>query len=225
MRPLWLHEELVLLALREKEGTFVPSMLGVAAGGGLAAELLLNGRIRLEGERSLVTLVSNKKFRNRNLDRCLELLETAHRRAALQNWVSRFMSIGGLGHLISEDLCRLGVLREDEKRILWLFRKRIYPEVNPAPENKLVERLRVAIFTDTPDVDPRTVVLISLARATGLLEVPFDKSRLEKRKDRIDRLVNGELLGKVSREIVASIQAMLAVSAATAVMVATMTIR
>ncbi|HEC03423.1 MAG TPA: hypothetical protein ENI81_07790 [Phycisphaerales bacterium] len=71
----------------------------------------------------------------------------------------------------------------------------------------LIERLRQAIFTDTCDVDPRTVVLVSLANSTGLLKVPFDKKMLKRRKARIDRIVNGEITGKAAQEAIQAMQA------------------
>jgi hypothetical protein len=38
-----------------------------------------------------------------------------------------------------------GVLREEVDRVLWLFRRRIYPEVDPGPERELLQRLRRAV--------------------------------------------------------------------------------
>ena len=60
--PLYLHEEIMLLALRDEEGTVeFGSMYGYALGGAILAELLLAGRISVEeGKRKLVNLVSDE---------------------------------------------------------------------------------------------------------------------------------------------------------------------
>jgi hypothetical protein len=90
---------------------------------------------------------------------------------------------------------------------LLLFTRKIYPELNPVPERRLIERLRQAIFTDGRDIDPRTVVLVSLADSTGLLKVVFDKKKLKGRKDRIKEISNGEITGKAAKEAIQAMQA------------------
>ena len=51
--PLYLHEEIVLLALRDQEGTFQPAgRYPYAIGGALLAELLFAQRIRVEQDTS-----------------------------------------------------------------------------------------------------------------------------------------------------------------------------
>jgi protein-disulfide isomerase-like protein with CxxC motif len=108
---------------------------------------------------------------------------------------------------VARQLCRRGILRADEDKVLLIFTRKIYPEVNPEPENKLIERLRRAIFTDTRDIDPRTVVLLSLANSTGLLKVVFDKKKLKGRKARIKQIVDGEITGKAATEAIQAMQA------------------
>jgi hypothetical protein len=90
---------------------------------------------------------------------------------------------------------------------LLLFTRKIYPEINPEPERKLIERLRQAIFTDSRDIEPRTVVLVSLANSTGLLKIVFDKKKLKGRKARIEEIINGEITGKAAKEAIQAMQA------------------
>ena len=207
---LYLHEEIMLLALRNEEGTIAAGpTYQYAIGAAALAELLLNQRIAVDqsGKRKLVNLVSSIPFDEPLLDQCLEKVTTAKRRAALQTWVSRFASVKNLKHLVARQLCKRGILRADEDKVLLIFTRKIYPEVNPEPERELIERLRHAIFTDAADVDSRTVVLVSLAKAAGLLKVPFDKKMLKTRKARIEQIVNGEITGKAAREAIQAMQA------------------
>ena len=207
---LYLQEEIMLLALRDEEGTIAAGgTYQYAIGAAVLAELLMSQRIVVDqsGKRKLVNLVNPAPLGEPLLDRCLEKITTAKRRAALQTWVSRFAGVKNLKHLVAQGLCRRGILRADEDKVLLIFTRKIYPEVNPEPERRLIERLRQAIFTDTADVDPRTVVLLSLANSADVLRVVFDRKMLKSRKARIEQIVNGEITGKAAKEAIQAMQA------------------
>ena len=93
---LHLHEEIMLLALRDKEGTID---LGVnyqyAIGGAISAELLMKGRIAVEQVRKkkLVHVVNTESLYDPLIDECLGKIVNAKRRATLQTWVSRFAGV------------------------------------------------------------------------------------------------------------------------------------
>jgi len=208
---LFLHEEILLLALRDEEGTIASggTMYQYAIGAALLAELLLSKRIEVEqsGKRKLVNLVSPTLLDEPLVDECLGKVNSAKRRAVLQTWVSRFAGVKNLKHRVAQQLCRRGILRADEDKVLLLFTRKIYPEVNPGPERELIRRLEHAIFTETRDIDPRTVVLLSLANSTGLLKIVFDKKKLKGRKARIEQIVKGEITGKATTEVIEAMQA------------------
>ncbi|MHC4727175.1 MAG: GOLPH3/VPS74 family protein [Planctomycetota bacterium] len=212
---LFLHEEVMLLALRDEEGTIASgTMYQYAIAAAILSELLLNKRISVDQARKnkLVNLISSTPLGESLIDQCLEKICNAKRRASLQTWVSRFASIKNLKHRAAQQLCDRGILRATEDTILLLFTRKIYPELNPVPERRLIERLRRAIFTDSRNVDPRTVVLISLADSTGLLKVVFDKKKLKDRKARIKEISNGEITGKAAKEAIEALQAAIMVA-------------
>jgi Golgi phosphoprotein 3 len=207
---LFLHEEILLLALRDKEGTIASgTMYQYAIGAALLAELLLSKRIEVEqqSKRKLVNLIDPTPLGEPLIDECLNKISSAKRRAVLQTWVSRFTGVKNLKHLVAKQLCRCGILRAEEDKVLLLFTRKIYPEINAVPERELIRRLEHAIFTDTKDIDLRTVVLLSLANSTGILKVVFDKKKLKSRKARIEQIVNGEITGKAATEAIQAIQA------------------
>lgn len=207
---LHLHEEIILLALRDKEGTID---LGVnyqyAIGGAILAELLMKGRISLEQvkKKKFVNVVSKESLYDPLIDECLGKIVHAKRRATLQTWVSRFAGLKKLKHRVAKQLCQRGILREDENKLMLIFKRKIYPELNPEPEKKLIEKLKNAIFTDTDLIDPETVVLISLAKSSDLLKIIFDKKELKKRKERIEKIINGEIVGEATKEAIQAMQA------------------
>jgi hypothetical protein len=207
---LFLHEEVMLLALRDEEWTIASgTMYQYAIGAAILAELLLNQRIALDEskKKKFVNLISSTPLGEPLIDQCLAKIGNAKRRASLQTWVSRFAGVKNLKHRVAQQLCDRGILRASEDKILLLFSRKIYPEINPEPERRLIERLRQAIFTDSRDVDARTVVLVSLAEGTGLLKVVFDKKELKGRKARIKEISNGEITGKAAKEAIEAMQA------------------
>jgi Golgi phosphoprotein 3 len=207
---LFLHEEITLLALRDKEGTFqIGATYDYAVGGAVLAELLLSGRIVVEetGRRKLANLISSEPLGDPIIDECLQKVRCAKRRAALQTWVTRFAGVKKLRLRMGEQLCSRRILRADKDNILWVFTRKVYPELDPVPERQLIDRMRKAIFTDRQDIDPRTVILISLAKSSGLLNVVFDKKELRSRKARIERTINGEVTGKATKEAIAAMRA------------------
>ncbi len=214
---LYLHEEVLLLALRNEEGTApFGSNYAFSLAAAVIAELMLNRRIRIaDKKRSLIEMTDALPVGDSILDDCLERIVKARRRARIETWVNRFVALR-LTDRVARSLCRKGVLKANEDRILWIFKRRIYPELNPEPERNLIERLRSAIFTDQKDISPRTAALLSLARPTGLLEMAFDRNDLKKRQDRLAKVCNGLVLGQATSESIEAAQqaAMIAASVA-----------
>jgi len=208
---LHLYEEIMLLALRDEEGTVASgAMYRYAIGGAILAELLLEQRLRIEEPRKnkkLVTLASDEPLGDALLDESLERIAGAKRRQRPETWVSHFANIKHLKHRVATQLCRRRILKADEDKVLLIFTRKIYPEINPEPERHLIERLRQAIFTDTEAIDPRTVVLVSLASNTGILPIVFNKKELKGRKKRIEQVINGEVAGKATKDAIAAMQA------------------
>lgn len=216
---LYLYEEILLLALRDDKGTLATGFIAQALAGAALAELLLAGRICVEESRKqLVDIHDTRRFEDPVMDACLLKMEAATRRAALRTWVNRLASIRGLHHTAAQQLCRRGILRADEDKVLFIFTRKIYPEINPTPERRILERLRRAIFEDSDRVDPRTAILVALAQGTGLLNQAFGRKELKVRKRRIEQIVNGDVVGKATKEVIAACQAAMtaAIVAATA---------
>ncbi len=220
---LHMHEQLMLLALRDEKGTIESkaSMYAYALGGAILSELLLAERIRLtEDKKKLVDLLHDGPMNEPVLDECLELIASAKRRRKAADWVSRFASLKNLRHRVAQGLCRRRILRDSEDKVLLIFTRKVYPEIDPAPERRLIEQLHEAIFTEATSLDPQTAILLSLAHGTGMLAIHFDKKELKRRKHRIEQIANGDLIGGAAREAVQAAQAA-AQAAQVAIMAAT----
>ena len=206
---LLLHEEITLLALQEEKGTFaLEAKYLYAIGAAILAELLLSNLIRVEeSEKKLVNPVSTTPIGEPVIDECFEKITKAKKSASLRDWVSRFVRMKDLKHRVAAQLCSRGVLQATEDKVLFIFKRKLYSQINLQPRKNLVERLRLAIFTDTGDVEPRTVILVSLMNSAGLLEMVLDKKGLKDRKTRIERIINGESTGPAAEEAIAAMQA------------------
>jgi hypothetical protein len=210
---LYIYEEVMLLALRDEQGTIAIGFPEQLVAGAILAELLLDGHISIDKTRKQLVDV---KFRKRTgdpiIDECLEKMRAAKRRASLQAWINRLAGIKQLRHKVAQQLCDRKILRAGEDKILLLFKRRIYPEINPLPETKIIDRLREAVFNDRRQLNPRTIVLVSLANGADLLQKTFGRQEIKTRKKRIEQIAKGDLTGEATREVIAACQAALIVA-------------
>lgn len=210
VNDLFLHEEIMLLSLKDEEGTIASgTVYNFAVGGAILAELLLGRRVTVDpsGKKKLLTVSKTEPVNDALIDEWLIKMNSAKRRKTLQQWVTQIADTKDLKHRIALQLCRRGILKMDEKKMLLLFTQRIYPEINPAPERAIIDRLHQAIFTETDRVDARTVVLLSLAKSAAILPVIFGKKEIKQRKTRIERVINGDIAGKATKEAIEAMQA------------------
>jgi hypothetical protein len=184
-------------------------MFQQAVGGAILAELILEGRLKtvVDGRSTYATVVDPTPLDDDVLDDCLERVATASRRGKLATWVQRFGGMKGVKHRVAASLVRKGILREDEGRVMLLFTRRLYPELDPVHERRIVERIEAAISSDTATVDPRTTVLIALAHHAGLLKVNIDRARLRARRDRVRSIIKGDAVGNATKQAVEATQA------------------
>jgi hypothetical protein len=213
-KPLFLYEEIMLLALRNEQGTVTTGFLEYAVAGAVLAELLLDRRITVDKTRkTLVDLHNTQPTGDPIIDECMEIMKTGKRRMSLSAWVARLTGIKKLRYKVAQQLCNRGILRADEDKVLYIFTRKIYPEIDPVPEEKIVERLRAAIFSANDQLEPRTVVLISLADGADLLSETFGRKEVKSREKRIEQIINGEMTGQATKEVIAACQSAAVVAA------------
>ena len=206
--PLKLYEEITLLGLREEKGTAASGYLNYAIAGALVAELLLEGRIELvDGSQQRVQVVDGTATGDPLMDESLQRMVERKKPAALRAWITRLGGMKGLMHRAAMRLCERGILRADEATVLLIFSRNVYPEIDPAPEQEIVERMREAIFGEDGEVEPRTAVLVSIASGGRLLEEKFGRRELKTRRKRLEEIANGERTGAATKQVIAACEA------------------
>lgn len=200
---LHLYEEVMLLALRDEAGTLATSYVEYAVAGAVFAELLLAGKVAVsDDKKKRVELIDATLVDDPIIDECLTILTSRTKSLPVQDLLPKFADIKDLKHKVARQLCERDILRAEQDKILFIFTRTTYPEVNPEPEQQILKRIHSAIFTQQDDIDPNTMVLISLAKGAGLLEQNFDKKALKEHKARIEQIVKGELAGDATKEVI-----------------------
>lgn len=222
--PLFLHEEVLLLALSDTKGTIErAAWYQQMVGGAVLAELLLAGRVEAVKERKkvFVEVRSRAPLGDPLIDEWLGTIALAKKRRQIGDWLGRIARTKRLKERVARRLVERGVLAARENKVLWVFNRVRYPEADGGPERDVRARLEAAIFGESTDVDPRTIVLLSLAQRGDLLPALFGKKALKPRKERIELLTSGELVGDALKATIQAITVAVIIAPTVAVAAAT----
>ena len=214
MKQLPLYQEIALLALDNQKGTANPQT-GYAIAGAILAELSLRQAIDVDSKSKVVSFRGSVKLNNPILSEVATQIRDSKSPKKIDAWVAAVAATGKLQQRVAVELCELGILTHQQTKWLGLFPFETYPTIRPKVENRIKSRMAKLMFGQTIRHDSRTTVLVSIAKHTGLLNPNFDKDRLRRNKDRIEKVANGSLL-------VARAPRDMAVSAQTALMFATL---
>lgn len=213
---LGLHQELVLLSLNDSTGSFGSGTLAYGLAGAIMSELLLLERIVAGADDDkIVEVKSRDKTDDALLDEVLAMINSENKPLGLNNWIVKTAQIKDMQHRVAKQLSEAGILKQDEKKVLWLFTKRIYPELDSSYEDYIRNRMADQMFEESSVLDERTAVLITLAKCVNVLAPNFAAVQLQQHKERIEAICKGDLLA--GSETVAMIAA--AQTARTAAMI------
>ncbi|MDA7906252.1 GPP34 family phosphoprotein [Mariniblastus sp.] len=206
-KPLSLYQETLLLAIRDDKGTFSSGYFLYAIAGTIISELLLLQRIVAGSDKyQIVGVVDRSTTGDEILDEALSLIYASSKPRKMQHWVVKIANLPELKHRIAQPLCDLGILRHDEKTVLWIFSQQRYPEIDGTYEDNIRRRMADVMFNEDAKPDDRTAVLIAVASHAGLLKANFSPEELRQYKKRIQQLSQGEILA--TKATLAAIKAM-----------------
>lgn len=210
--PVNFAEELYLLALNDAEGDLKPvplSALEYAMAGALLMELALLGRI--DADTQTLSVISTDPTGDALLDDALAAVRAEATPQSSAYWLRRFAHPSmNVKERALAGLLKKGILRQEKRKLLWVFSVRRYPMVDQREAKEVRTRLRELILgSDIPD--PRDVVLISLGNACRVLDDMFTSDERKRVKDRIEALARLDLIGREMTECVREIENTIAV--------------
>ena len=198
-------EEIVLLALDDTSGALLPMptmAFNYAVAGAVLCDLAVQNRIDTDPEQ--LVLVSREPTGDPLLDRALNKIVTTKTPLRVSGWLNVFSEDArNLETAALDRLVARGILRREEKKVLWVFGTRRYPTVDNQERTEVRTRLAALILGDDLP-DPRDAILISLLTASHLIGKIFHGPEFTGRSERIATLAKMDLVG---REVAASIDA------------------
>jgi len=207
MEHLTLADEIVVLMLDDETGAIKPLCTGfanVAIAGGILMELALLGRI--DSDLKSLFVIDPKPVGDDLLDSALQEIAAEPRHDGSKSWIRHFaFHKGDLTNHVLERLVRAGILRAEERRILWMFSRRAYPQNTGREEREAKGRLLAVIFDDAIP-SPRDTLLLSLADSSGVLRAILSADELRKTAKRIEQVVAFEEIGRSVKAVVAEIR-------------------
>ena len=211
---LRLVEEIVLLLLRDDDGTFVrvPSWsLHYAIAGAVMMDLAMEDRIDSDLEHVIV--LDDSPTGDSLLDPTLADIAAGEKQSA-RYWVERTAEHGEA--IKEEALARLverGILERRDDKFLWVFESRRYPMIDGRAEREVKLRIMGVLFSD--DIpDPRDVTVICLADACDIFKELLTRRELERASARIEQVRRLDLIGQAMSGAIRDIEVSVAASVA-----------
>lgn len=212
VQELKLYEGVMLLALNEVSGTVNGDFVNITVAASGVADLLLMKRISTDDE-GYVQVCDASSTDDWVLDRILTKIQSTSKPKKLKSWVESLGNTGDMKFLAASSLVEKGIVKAEEKKVLWLFTRRVYPQINPKPKNALRNAMRRAVFEPDLPISEQTTLLLALAKSGGLLKHVFTVSELRQHKTRIQNIVEGQLIGKAAKQAIEAIQVVVIMAA------------
>ena len=204
MQQFPLYAELMLLALHDERGTANAQKADVAAAAGGLLELLLQKRIAVD-DNGVVEVIDEAPTDDTTLDMILVEVASSTKPRKLKSWMKRLANkttrVVAIHRLMDD-----GVVVDKSTKVLGVFDRSAYPEIDPGPEAEIVARLRRAVL-DNEDPSERTASLLGLAKAIKLLGAAFSRQELRGHKGRITEIMDEyKLVNKAAAQALAAVE-------------------
>ncbi|MEW5868346.1 MAG: GPP34 family phosphoprotein [Chloroflexota bacterium] len=209
-----LVEELFLLAIDDDRGVVHPSAstgLPYGMAGAILSELTFSGKLGLEGNK--VVILENLVCNDEILDESLAKIVQAEKPRKATYWINVLSQHNKqLRSRVAASLVAMGALRKEGKRFLWVIPYEAYPQQDASAKYWVKQRLREAVLTQFQP-EARTLGLLSLLHACGMLGLVFTKDERRRARKRIEELVQGEIIGEAVAQTLEEISAAAAAAA------------
>ncbi len=189
LAKLTLYEQMVLLALDDKQGNIICAdyYLQYTVSGAILLELMMAKCISLEEKTNLIHYTQPYFGSSTILHEAIDLINTADKPKNINHWLETFKNkIKNIHHRIIEGLIAKDILEEKDGKFLF-FKYKTYPTHDPLVEHILKEKVRYIVLNkDSSDFN--LVLVARLAKACELFRVIFRPEELSKATKYVDRL-------------------------------------
>lgn len=172
---LTLFEELLLLSIHETKGTYIrlsADRLKPGLVGAVIAELALQEKIHTSDNHRL-KLMNDGQTNDAILDEMLGFLKGSEKERKFGYWINTLIQkTEKIVRRISENLVQKGIVTQDDDRLAWVIPSPLQTETKASTKYALIKRLRGIVLAQE-EVELRDIVLLSLVRACGLLDLVF----------------------------------------------------
>lgn len=210
-----LAEELLLLGLDDKSGDIILSAttaLPYGIAGAMLLELFLRDKADIVNDKVVVKDPSS--IGDELLDEVLHAINLKIEPQETKYWVRKINSIvDNLIDRMIDKLVQKNILKIEHKKILWLIPVDKYPMKDPLPTVHTRLMIRQIVLEDG-EPNRRTLALLSLVKASNLIDELFLKDERKQATNIIDDFIKNEKIGKAVSDINAEIMAVIASSVA-----------
>jgi Golgi phosphoprotein 3 len=193
---LTLYEELFLVAFHEDKGKLIPATmenLPVGLAGAILADLVLNGRLRVDENHRLV-LQDASPTGDEILDAALEKIQSSERPRKVSYWVNQLNEKPKkLFEQLEQHLEVKGVLQRDESNFISMPSQNEVDGQNASARYWLKRRLRGLALTDQ-EADLRGLALLNLVQSCNFIDLIFTRDERKIARRRIYELLVGTAL-------------------------------
>jgi hypothetical protein len=180
----------------------------VAIAGGLLMELSVVGRI--DTDLKSLFVVDTRPTGDDLLDYALDEIANEPKRRPSAWWIERLAGPDpDLLNKVLERLVRAGVLLIDNRRYLWVFSRRAYPQNTGREEREAKARLLSVINGDEVP-QARDTLLLGLAQASGVLHTILSPEEMRRSANRIAEVVALEEIGRSVGAVASDLRSSLA---------------
>ncbi len=199
---LTLAEELFLIALDDKKGSPAGSAadtLQYGLVGALLAELAILNKLSLDPKKRLV-VVDRTLPENPLLSYAFTQLLKSSKPRKTSAWIE------ALGNkrtyrLVASALVDKKILRQEEKRFLWVIPYAAYPQEDASAKYWIKIRLRsIALASTIPG--PRDLVMLGMVNACRLTNLVFTRDERKTARKRIAAMVKNEMFSEAVAETI-----------------------
>ncbi len=194
---LTVPEELYLLAVSETQGNIQATnykSFKVALSGAILMDLAKENRIDTDLEKIIID--KTEPTGNEVLDIAFNELQLHNTGQSIKYWIEKLTEKSdGYKNMILNSLIRKGVLKIEDKKVLWVFSSRKYPLVGNSEIQEVKSRIRALVFSDDiPDI--QDIILVSMLFYSGMLDLVLTDEEIDKHIDRIEQIAKMDLIGQ-----------------------------